>query len=105
MDLAARFAKVAPGNIATIDTLEVGRRYLVTHAQRQETQYGQAVLVTLRINPTNDVRVFLPKCFTEVFQDGDIELINNGTRAYHLVYHGRYPNGRSYKLTLETLTV
>jgi hypothetical protein len=37
MDLIARFAKVASGNIAPIDTLEVGRRYLVTHAQRQET--------------------------------------------------------------------
>ena len=56
---------------------------------------GQAILVTLRIDLTNDVRVFLPKRFTEVFQDGDIELINNGTLAYHLVYHGRYPNGRS----------
>ena len=75
---------------------------LVTHAQRQETQYGQAILVTLPIDPTNDVRVFLPKWFTDVFRDGDIELIYNGTRAYHLVSRGRYPNGRSYKLTLET---
>ena len=102
MVLAARFAKVASGNIAPIDTLEVGRRYLVRHAQRQETQYGPAVLVTLRIDQTNDIRVFLPKRLTDVFRDGDIELINTGTRAYHLVSHGRYPNGRSYKLTLET---
>jgi hypothetical protein len=101
MDLAARFAKLASGNIASIDTLEVGRRYLMIHAQRQETQYGPATLVTLRFDPTNDVRVFLPKHFTYVFRKSDIELINTGTRTYHLVSHGRYPNGRSYKLTSE----
>ena len=101
MDLTVRFAKAAFGNIAPVETLEVGRRYLVTYAQRQNTQYGPAILVTLRIDPTNDVRVFLPKRFTDVFRNSDIELINNSTRAYHLVYHGRYPDGRSYKLTLE----
>ena len=100
MDLTVRFAKAASGN-----TLEVGRRYLVTYAQRQETQYGPAILVTLRIDPTNDVRVFLPKRFTNVFRNSDIELINKNTRAYHLVYHGRYPDGRSYKLTLEDCVI
>ena len=102
MDLTAPFAKAASDNIATIDILEVGRRYLVTHAERQETQYGPAIPVTLRIDPTDDVRVFLPKRFTDVFRDSDIDLINAGTRTYHVVSHGRYPNGRSYKLTLET---
>ena len=92
---------MASGNIASLDALTVGRRYLVTHAQRQVTRYGPAILVTLRIDPTNDVRVFLAKRFTDVFLDSDIELINTGTRTYHLVSHGRYPNGRSYKLTLE----
>ena len=101
MDLSPRFAKLASGNIAPIDTLEVGRRYLVTHAQRQETQYGPDIVVTMRIDPTNDVKVFVPKHFTDVFGDSDIDLINIGTHTYHLVSHGRYPNGRSYKLTLE----
>ena len=101
MDLAARFAKVASDNIAPIYTLEVERPYLVTHAQRLETQYGPAILVTLRIDPTNDVMVFLPKRFTDVLRDSDIDLINTGTHTYHLVSHGCYPNGRSYKLTLE----
>ena len=60
MDLTARFEKMASGNIASMDNLGVGRRYLVTHAQQQETQYEPAILVTLRIDTTNDVRVFLP---------------------------------------------
>ena len=101
MDLAACLAKVASGNIVLIYTLDVGRRYPVSNAHRQETLYGPSILVTLWVDPPNDVKMYLPKRFTEVFQDGDIELINNDTRTYHLVYHGRYPNGRSYKLTLE----
>ena len=100
MDLAACFAKLASGNILPIDTLLVGRRYPVTHVQRQETPYGLANVVTLQIDPTYDVRVFLLKRFTDVFQDSNIELFNIGTRTY-LVSHGRYPNGRSYKLALE----
>jgi len=101
MDLTARFAKVATSNVVSVETLQVGRRYPVTRAQRQETHYGLAILLTLWIDPTKDVKVYLPKRFTDVFLDSDIELINNGNRAYHLVFHGRYPKGRSYKLTLE----
>ena len=101
MDLTARFAKATSGNIASLDTLTIGRRYLITHAERQETQYGPAILVTLILDPTDDVRLFLPKRFTDVFLERDIELINTCTRTYHVVRHGRYPNGRAYKLTLE----
>ena len=98
MDLMARFAKAASGNIASLDTLTIGRRYLITHAQRQVTQYGPTILVTLRLDPTDDVRVFLPNRFTDVFLESNIELINTGTRTYYLVSHDRYPNGRAYKL-------
>ena len=49
----------------------------------------------------NNVKILLSKSYTEVFWDEDIEHINNGTRSYSLVYNGRYPGGRSYKLSLE----
>ena len=101
MDLSVRFALVATVNIVRINTLEEGRRYVVTFAQRQGIQYGQSILLTQRVDPTNNVKIYLPKRYTDVFQDEDIEHINNGTRSYKLVYHGRYPNSRSLKLTLE----
>jgi hypothetical protein len=101
IDFTARFEKAASGNIASLDTLTIGCRYLITHAQLQVTQYGPAILVTLRLDPTDDVRVLLPNRFIDVFLESDIELINTGTRTYHLVSNGRYPNGRAYKLTLE----
>ena len=101
MDRVTRFARVTSGNIMPNDTLDVGRRYPVTHARRQESQYRPSILLILSVDPTNDVKVYLLKRFMDVFQDIDIELINAATRSFHLVYHGRYPNGRSYKLTLE----
>ena len=101
MDLSARFVLVASGNVVRINTLDEGRRYAVTYAQRQDTQYGPSILLTLRVDPTNSIKIYLPKRLTEVFRDRDIEHINTGTLSYHLVYHGRYPGSRSYKLTLQ----
>ena len=102
MDLSARFAQVASSDITHINTLDVGRRYRLTYTRRQETRYGSAILLTLRVDPpTNSIKVYLPARFTEVFLDEDIIQINNDTRTYHLVYHGLYPNGRSFHRTLE----
>ena len=102
MVLSARFAQVATSDITHINTLDVGRRYRVTYARRQETRYGLAILLNLRVDPpTNSIKVYFPAKFTEVFLDEYITHINNGTRTYHLVYHGLYPNGRSFHLTLE----
>ena len=101
MDLSARFAQVASGNVVGVNTLDEGRRYPVTFAQRQQTQYGPSILPTLRVDPTTNVKIYLPKRFTEVFQDDDIGQINTSARCYHFVFHGRYPNSRSFKLTLE----
>ena len=102
MDLSEKFALVASGVIVRINTLEEGRRYAVTFAQRLETQYGQSVLLTLRVDSDSNVKVFLPKRYTEVFREENIEHINNGTRSYKLVCNGRYPGSRgSYKLRLE----
>ena len=101
MDLTARFARVSAGNITSLDSLTVGKRYPLTHAVRQTTQYGPTILVTLWEGPAINLRVFLPKRFAYVFLDTDIDAINGGTRQYHLISHARNPNGRSFKLSLE----
>ena len=56
MDLSARFAHVASSDIMHINTLDVGRKYRVTYARRQETRYGLAIIPTLRVDPpTNSI--------------------------------------------------
>ena len=68
MDLVTRFDRVASGNIASLENLAVGKRYLITQAVRQTTQYGPTILVTLCDDPTDaSIKVFLPKRFAEVF--------------------------------------
>ena len=99
MDLSVRFATVASGDAVPIDTLDEGRRHPVTLAHRQVTV--RTVYSADLVGRPSNIKVFLPERFTEVFQDNDIELNNNDTRIYHLVYHDRYPNGRSYKLILD----
>ena len=79
----------------------MGKRYPLTHAVRQTTQYGPTILVTLWEDPATNLRVFLPERFAEVFLDTDIDAINDGTRQYHLISQGRTPNDRSFKLSLE----
>jgi hypothetical protein len=101
MDLFARFARVTASNIVRVNTLEVGKRYPINYAQRQETIYGPSVLLSLHVGDSEDVKVFLPKRFSLVFEDDDITKINNGTLSLLLVYHGLYLGSRVYKLTLE----
>ena len=72
MDLSEKFALVASGVIVRIDRLQEGRRYAVTFAQRLQTQYGQSMLLTLRMDCENNVKLFLPKRYTEVFKDEGI---------------------------------
>jgi len=102
MDLSKNFYAVASGNVVRISTLEVDRRYPIIFAQHLETQFGPSVLLTLQVDSENSAKVFLPKCYTEVFRDEGIENINDGTKFYHLVYRGRKSSGdRSYILSLE----
>jgi hypothetical protein len=81
MDLSARFAQVSSSNIGRINTLEESRRYPITYAQRQDTMYGPTVLLTVLTGDAHEnIKVFLPKRHSLVFEDDNIENINNGTR-------------------------
>jgi hypothetical protein len=101
MELFAGFARVSASNINRVNTVEVEKRYPIKYAQRQETIYGPSVLLSLHVGDSDDVKVFLPKRFSLVFEDEDITKITNGTLSLNLVYHGLYLGSRAYKLNLE----
>jgi hypothetical protein len=50
------------------------------------------------------MRVFLPKRFTDIFSDGDID-INNETHILKLIYHGISNKSDAYLLCPEILTL
>ena len=100
-DPAACFGRRASDNAVPIGTLEVGRRYLVTHATLLETPHGPTVKLNLEVDPSTNVAVFLPKRFTAIFKTSNLELINEGNPKFRFVYHGRYYVGLAYMLSLE----
>ena len=100
-DPAACFGRRASNNAVPIGTLEVGRRYPITHATLLTTPHGPTVKLDLAVNPSTNVAVFLPNRFTAIFQTSDLELINEGKQTFHFVYHGRYDVGLAYILSLK----
>jgi hypothetical protein len=50
-----------------------------------QTKYGITILLTIQAPSQSAVRVFLPKRFTPVFSDIDIEMINNGMITIDLI--------------------
>jgi hypothetical protein len=101
MDLSATFRSVATGNIVHLNTLKIDKRFPITYAQRHGTQYGPTDLLTLRVEAHNNVKVFMPKRYAEVFRDTDLETINGGNEHYHLLYRGTCSRTHSYILRLE----
>lgn len=99
MDLSEKFQMVVTGNVVRIRTIEQDKRYAVAFAQKLHTQYGLSVLLTIRVDSLTNVKVFLPRRYSDVFRDEDIEGINNKTITAHLIYKGRI--GSSYVLRLE----
>jgi len=100
-DPAACFGRRASDNAVPIGTLEVGRRYPVSHATLLTTPHGPTVKLDLAVDLSTNVAVFLPKRFTAIFETSDFQLINEGTQTFHFVYHGRYDLGLAYILSLK----
>ena len=88
MALSSHFLSIATGCIVRLDTLEIDRRYPVKFARRLETQYGPTFLLTLETGEEN-VKVYIPKRYAELFSDKDIEDINNSIKQYKLIYKAR----------------
>ena len=98
MALSTHFQALASGNIVRLDTLEIDRGYPVTFARRLTTQYGPTILLTLQKEEEN-VKVYMPKRYAELFTDADLEDINNSVKQYKLIFRGK--QGSSFVLNLE----
>jgi len=59
-------------------------------------------VLTLRIAETNIVQVFLPKRYSDVVSDSDIDAINSKTVSLLLVYKGVCESSKSYLLAIES---
>jgi len=99
MNLSQQFHLVASGQVVQLRTLDINKPYPVLYARRLITQYGSSVLVTLQSEEGINVKIYLPKRYSDVFEDSDIEDINTGRKLYKLIYRGR--RGSAYVIHME----
>jgi len=102
MDLTNRFEEANAYASVNVNTLEPHKLYPITRAKRIPTKYGLSVVLTLRNLETNIVQVFLPKRYSDVVSDSDIDDI---PKQSHCISCSRWyvnpPNPTSCPLNLK----
>jgi len=94
VNLSQQFHLVASGQVVQLNTLDINKPYPVLYARRLNTQFGSTVLVTLQSDEGVNVKIYLPKRYSEVIED-----INTGRKHNKLIYRGR--TGSAYAIHLE----
>jgi len=62
------------------------------------TKYGILIL-TIKASSEDLVRVFLPRRFTNVFSDTDIDMTNGGTVKIDFIYQSTCEKTNAYQLS------
>ena len=101
MDLAKSFEVATAYTSVNLTSLESNKLYPIFRAEIT-TKYGPTVLLTLRVSETGIVQVFLPKRYSDVMSDEDMDSINSKAVSLHLVYKGVCEISKSYLLAIES---
>jgi len=83
--LAKRFEEATAYATVNVNSLEPHRLYPIFRAKRISIKYGPSVVLTLRISETSIVQLFLPKRYSEVMSDADMDRINSTPSHYIFV--------------------
>jgi len=86
MDLAQKFEGVACEKTISVTDLDLNRKYRILRAKGLTTRFGPTVLLTIRGEGAAPCQIFLPRRYSHVITDTDIEQINSNAVFLHLVY-------------------
>ena len=86
MDLAKRFEEATAYTLVNLSSLDPKKLYPIVRAKSITTKYGPTVLLSLRVSETSIFQVFLPKRYSDVMSDEDMDNINSKAVSLHLVY-------------------
>jgi hypothetical protein len=86
MSLAKKFLEASDCHTIKIGSLDTEKPYPITHAQSVGTRFGPTVLLSIRESEFALKKVFLPRRYSDVTTDGDIEHFNKA--KLHLIYSG-----------------
>ena len=101
MVLTRRFEEATAYASVNVNNLEPHKMYPIIRAKRIPTKYVPSVVLILRIAEPNIVQVFLPKRYSDVVSDEDIDAINSKAVSLRLVYKG-VCESKSYLLAIES---
>jgi len=102
MDLTIRFEEANAYASVNVKFLETHKINPIIRYKRIPTKYGLSVELTLHISETSKIQVSLPKRYSEVMSDTDINVINSKAVSLHLVYKGVCVSSKSYRLAIES---
>jgi hypothetical protein len=100
MSLAQRFQQTSDTYIINLDKLTQDQPYHIIRAERSDTRYGPAVLLTIRETVNSLKKVFLPRRYGAVITDDDISHINSGQKKVCLIYKGICPQTKGHLIDI-----
>jgi hypothetical protein len=86
MSLAKKLVESSSCDTIKIGSLDHGKPYPITQAQRVGTRCGPTILLTIRESELGLKKIFLPRRYSDVITDEDIESFNQG-KLYE-IYRG-----------------
>ena len=101
MDLTQKFDGVACETIISVTELDLNPKHRILRAKRLTTRFGPTVVLTIRGEGAAPAQIFLPRRYSDVITDTDIEQINSNAVFLHLVYKGVFSTTKAYLLAIE----
>jgi hypothetical protein len=77
MNLQKKFQEDSSSQVIRVNTMEVNKKYPIIGAERITTNFGFTVVMHIKEQPIKVVNVYLPKPYSAIVSDEDIELINS----------------------------
>jgi hypothetical protein len=88
MDLQKKFQEASSSQVIRVNTTEVNKKYPIVRAERVTTKFGPTVLMHIKEQAPKVVKVYLPKRYSAIVSDEDIEPINFNKISFNLLYEG-----------------
>jgi len=80
----------------SLSELDVNRKYRILRAKRLTTRFGPTVVLTVKGEDAAPAQMFLPRRYSDVISDTDIEQINSNAVFLHLVFNDVCPTTKAY---------
>jgi len=102
MDLPRKFEAGTSSRSINISELDTDKKYPIISAKRITTKFGPTVLLTIHDSDSAAaLQIFLPKRYSEVISDDDIDKRNKNSVSLNLIYKCTCPKSRTYFLAIE----